>query len=80
MEPGLFTREWSVVEQRRQELLDEVATTWLIRNARADDPPPPNMPPRFNVRSTLDKVLRAIAHASAQPMGLGPRGFRDGLL
>jgi hypothetical protein len=80
MEPGLFTREWSGVEQRHQEFLKEAAIRTLIRNARADDPQPTHVSLRFSIVSTIGKVLRTFAHASPQPMGLGPRGFRDGLM
>ena len=80
MEPGLFTREWSGVEQRRQEFLKEAAIRTLIRNARADEPQPTQVSLRSSIGSTLGKVVRAFAHVSAQPMGLGPRGFRDGLM
>ena len=80
MEPGLFTREWSGVEQRRQEFLKEAAIRTLIRNARADEPQPTQVSLRSSIGSTLGKVVRAFAHTSAQPMGLGPRSFRDGLM
>jgi hypothetical protein len=42
-------------------------------------PQPPKGRPRFTVMPAIDTVLRVIAHASAQPMGPGPRGVRDGL-
>ena len=80
MMPGLFASEWSVAEQRRQELLDEAAAIRLIRNAREGNAQPARHSQRFRIGSILDKVLQVIGHAFAQPMGLGPRGFRDGLL
>ena len=79
MEPGLFTREWSGVEQRRQEVLSEAATTRPLLNAYADDPHPTHISLRSTIRATIGKALRAFAHASAQPMGTGLRGIRDGL-
>jgi hypothetical protein len=75
MQPGLFNREWSVVEQRRQELLAEVATTWLIRNALADDSLPAQKSPRSRLGTATDIIVRVVS----RPLGIGPRSLRDGL-
>jgi hypothetical protein len=79
MESALFTREWSVVEQRRQELLAEVATVWLIRDSHADDPLPAQETSRSRPGTVIDIFVRAESRPSARPLGPGPRSLRDGL-
>ena len=79
MQPGLFNREWSVVEQRRQELLAEVATTWLIRNALADNSLSTQESSRSRLGTATEMIVRAASRPSTRPLELGPRSLRDGL-
>lgn len=79
MQPGLFNREWSVVEQRRQELLAEVATTWLIRNALADNSLSTQESSRSRLGTATDIIVRAVSRPSVRPLGSQPRSLRDGL-
>jgi hypothetical protein len=79
MQPGLFNREWSVIEQRRQELLAEVATTWLIRNALADNSLSAQESSRSRLGTATDIIMRAVTRPSARPLGSQPCSLRDGL-
>jgi hypothetical protein len=79
METGLFNREWSVVEQRRQELLAEAATIWLIRNAHADDPMPARESSRSRLGTVIDNIVREVPRPSIRLLRPGLRSLRDEL-
>lgn len=80
MDQRLFIREAAIAEMRRRDLLREAEATWQIRNAFADEPQPAPEPRRSRFGATFNTFIRVMSLASHQSMGLGPRGFRDGLL